>query len=227
MRLTVLLIALAAWAGALSPTACAAGSVPMGGGVGIRVGGTPCTLTTIGHDRAGALIGFTSASCGGPGAPVEAEGSPGTRGTVTTTDAGLDYAVITFDPAEVTPVPDFAGFPINGIGPDATWGQQACRDSRTTGVVCGRVSVAGADPDTVLFHKCGDPGDSGAAVTVNALLVGMIRGGFEQIGSCPVFIGTYWEVPTRNRPEITSINAILDDINAKGGPGAGFTPVGA
>lgn len=29
------------------------------------------------------------------------------------------------------------------------------------------------------------------------------------------------------RPEIVKINAILDDANAKGGPGAGFTPVPA
>ena len=32
-----------------------------------------CTLTTIGTDAAGELIGFTSAHCGGPGAQVAAE----------------------------------------------------------------------------------------------------------------------------------------------------------
>lgn len=215
-----------------SPVAAADDNVPMGGGVGISVGDTLCTLTTIGHDGAGDLIGFTSASCGGVGAPVAAEGSAGTRGTVVATDADLDYAVIKFDEAKVTPVADFADFPINGIGPDTTWGQWACKDSRETGVVCHGVSFAGADPNTVLLDACGDPGDSGAAVTVNALLVGMIRGGFELSGRCPTFVGAaghggHWDVPLRDRPEITSINTILDDVNARGGPGTGFTPVGA
>ena len=43
--------------------------VPIGGGAGIVVDGdTYCTLTAIGNDKTGALIGFTSAHCGGPGA---------------------------------------------------------------------------------------------------------------------------------------------------------------
>src|SRR3984957_15089291 len=45
--------------------------VPLGGGAGGLVHGDPlCTLTTIGTDGKGQLIGFTSAHCGGPGAPV-------------------------------------------------------------------------------------------------------------------------------------------------------------
>ena len=43
--------------------------VILGGGSGIVVNGeTLCTLTTIGNDNRGNLIGFTSAHCGGPGA---------------------------------------------------------------------------------------------------------------------------------------------------------------
>ena len=43
--------------------------VTLGGGSGIVVDGDAfCTLTTIGHDNRGDLIGFTSAHCGGPGA---------------------------------------------------------------------------------------------------------------------------------------------------------------
>ena len=48
--------------------------VPLGGGAGIIVNGDAlCTLTTIGTDGKGELIGFTSAHCGGPGAPVVVE----------------------------------------------------------------------------------------------------------------------------------------------------------
>ncbi len=50
--------------------------VPLGGGSGIVVNGdTLCTLTAIGNDNRGNLIGFTSAHCGGPGAQVAAEGA--------------------------------------------------------------------------------------------------------------------------------------------------------
>lgn len=42
--------------------------VTLGGGAGIVVDGeTYCTLTSIGTDKTGALVGFTSAHCGGPG----------------------------------------------------------------------------------------------------------------------------------------------------------------
>jgi hypothetical protein len=63
-----------------------------------------------------------------------------------------------------------------------------------------------------------------APVTADDLLVGMIRGGFDPGGPLPA--GAF-PFPLRARPEIVSINAILADVNAKGGPGAGFTPVGA
>jgi hypothetical protein len=88
-------------AGFFTPAAAADSGVPLGGGAGITVNGTPCTLTTIGHDRSGALVGFTAGHCGGPGADVVAEGANnGTVGSVTTVGDGLDYAVIKFDPAK-------------------------------------------------------------------------------------------------------------------------------
>ena len=52
----------------LLPSAHADGLVPLGGGSGIVIeGDTFCTLTAIGNDNRGNLIGFTSAHCGGPG----------------------------------------------------------------------------------------------------------------------------------------------------------------
>ncbi len=94
-------------------------------------------MTTIGHDKTGELVGFTAAHCGGPGAQVVAEGSEdrGPVGTAVATanDAHLDYSVTKSDPAKVTPVPDFAGFAINGIGPDLEWHQPACKLGAATG----------------------------------------------------------------------------------------------
>lgn len=216
-----------------APVAAADGGVLIGGGAAITVNGdTRCTLTAIGTDHAGDIVGLTSASCGGPGSPVAAGWAPGNLGTVTAADEGLDYAVITFTKSAVTPIPDFAGYPINGIGPDAAPGQWACKNSQDSGVICKSVSFApGADPDTTLLHVCGDTDDAGAPVTVNNLLVGMIRGNFPDPGRCPVRVvagkTVIRKIPLRDQPEITSINAIVGDLNARGGPGAGFVPVGS
>nr|WP_234807981.1 S1 family peptidase [Mycolicibacillus trivialis] len=214
------------------PVAPAAAATPVliGGGAAIAVNGTPCTLTTIGHDGSGEVVGLTSAHCGGPGAVVAAGWSPDPLGSVAAADAGLDYAVIRFDAAKVAPIPDFAGFAIDGIGPDAAPGQQACKNSRINGVDCVTVSAAPApEPHTVLLHVCGDPGDSGAPVTVGDLLVGMMRGGFPGGIRCPekhvVASSVVRKIPDRAQPAVTSITAIIGDVNAKGGPGAGFVPV--
>ena len=76
-RFTVVIAAMAALAAPISPVAHADEPVPVGGGSGLVVNGdTLCTLTAIGNDNRGNLIGFTSAHCGGPGAQVGAEGRP-------------------------------------------------------------------------------------------------------------------------------------------------------
>ncbi|AGC64856.1 putative protease [Mycobacterium liflandii 128FXT] len=205
-------------------SAAADDKVPLGGGAGIVVnGGTLCTLTTIGHDKNGDLIGFSSAHCGGPGAPVAAEGAEdkGVVGTMVAGNDSLDYAVIKFDPAKVTPVANFNDFAINGIGPDPTFGQIACKQGRTTGNSCGVTWGPGQDPGTILMQVCGGPGDSGAPVTVNNMLVGMIHGAFSD--SLPTCITKY--IPLHTPAVVMSMNADLDDIAAKNRPGSGFVPV--
>ena len=101
-------------------------------------------LTAIGNDNRGNLIGFTSAHCGGPGAQVGAEGAEasGVLGTMVAGNDALDYAVIQFDPAKVTPVNNVDGFQIDGLGPDPAAGEVACKLGRTTGY---RVASSG-DP---------------------------------------------------------------------------------
>jgi hypothetical protein len=216
-------------AGLLTPTAAADGTVPLGGGAGIDIRGQLCTLTTIGHDSAGALVGFTSAHCGGPGAPVAAEGGAGPLGSVVAANAGLDYEVIKFDPAKVAPISNVDGFAINGIGPELGQVelQTACQQSRATGHACAQI-FAGT---TQTLYECGNPDDGGAPFTVNDLLVGMIRGGFTPDGSpCPQmhdFDIPHPYFPKQDRPQVVSFDAILGDVNAKGGPGAGFSPIPA
>jgi hypothetical protein len=196
----------------------------LGGGAGIVINGdTMCTLTTIGTDGKGELIGFTSAHCGGPGARVTAEAAQnrGVVGTMVTGNDNLDYAVIQFDRAKVAPVADFGGFAINGIGPDPAFGQIACKQGRTTGNSCGVTWGPGQDPGTILMQVCGQPGDSGGPVTVDNMLVGMIHGAFSE--NLPVCVVKY--IPLHTPAVVVSINAVLADIDSGRRPGAGFVPV--
>lgn len=216
--LTVALSALSA------PLAGAADPVPMGGGSGIVIDGdTFCTLTAIGTDNKGNLVGFTSAHCGGPGAQISAEGAEdrGVLGTMVAGNEGLDYAVIQFDPKLVRPVAEVNGFRIDGIGPDPVFGEVACKLGRTTGYSCGVTWGPGEQPGTIVNQVCGQPGDSGAPVTVNNELVGMIHGAFSQdLPTCVVKF-----VPLHTPAVTMSINSVLADIAAKGRTGSGFVPV--
>src|SRR5690625_500732 len=122
-RLTAAIVAAgAALIASIGPPApaTAADKLLLGGGAGITLNDdTLCTLTAMGHDSTGRLIGFTAAHCGGPGSPVVAEGAEdhGTVGTVVAADEELDYAVVEFDPAKVKPIADYEGFGIYGLGP--------------------------------------------------------------------------------------------------------------
>jgi hypothetical protein len=200
--------------------------IPLGGGSGIVIEGeTLCTLTAIGNDNQGNLIGFTSAHCGGPGERVAAEGAEaaGVLGTMVAGNESLDYAVIQFDPRKVLPVNTVKGFEIDGIGPDPGVGDIACKLGRTTGYSCGVTWGPGEQPGTIVNQVCGQPGDSGAPVTVDNRLVGMIHGAFS--GQLPTCVIKY--IPLHTPAVTMSINAVLGDITAKNRPGSGFVPVGA
>lgn len=217
-------VALAALLAAPAHHASADGKVALGGGAGIVIDGDAyCTLTTIGNDRTGALIGFTSAHCGGPGAKVASESAPlaGVVGEMVAGNDGLDYAVIKFDPAKVTPVSNWNGFAIDGIGPDPAFGDVACKLGRTTGYSCGVTWGPGENPGTIVNQVCGRPGDSGAPVTVNNKLVGMIHGAFTD--GLPECVIKY--IPLHTPAVTMSINSILSDLALKDRPGAGFVPV--
>jgi hypothetical protein len=209
----------------LLPAARADDLVPLGGGSGIVIDGdTFCTLTAIGHDNRGKLIGFTSAHCGGPGAQVgsEAAADRGVLGTMVAGNEGLDYAVIEFDPQKVQPVDNVGGFLIDGLAPDPVFGEVACKLGRTTGQSCGVTWGPGDKPGTILNQVCGQPGDSGAPVTVDNHLVGMIHGAFSE--DLPTCVTQY--IPLHTPAVTMSMNAVLADINAKNRPGAGFVPIG-
>ena len=217
--LAVTLTAVAAALCSLSGVAAADDKVVLGGGAGIVVEGSYCTLTTIGHDQAGELVGFTAGHCGGPGAPVVAEGANnGPVGTVAAADGDLDYSVIKFDPAKVTPTNNFAGFPINGIGTKPDYRQAVCNQGGASGNHCSHIGSIPGQGTRTSMSGIFQPGDDGGPVTSDGLLIGMMYGG--------LFVpGDLLGAPSHQFTFLREIGPILNDVNAKGGPGAGFTPI--
>jgi hypothetical protein len=129
--------------------------------------------------------------------------------------------VIKFEPGKVFPVNNFDGFVINRIGPDPALGQPECIQGAATGQACGSVNVTAINrPSSVIAELptgSAQPGDEGAPVTVDGQLVGLFRAGSD------VFHPTTFR--SASRFTFTLFSAIMNDVNAKGAPGAGFSPI--
>ncbi|RJO76953.1 serine protease [Nocardia panacis] len=195
-------------------TAQAAGPV-IGGGSGIVIDNQfECTVTTVGYDGAGRLVGLTAGHCGEAGSLVTAEANRGAGviGRFAYANHDLDYAVIQFDPDRITPVNTVGRVTITGLGAPAQFPQIVCKEGRTTGNTCG-ISWGDVFQSNVetWSQMCVVEGDSGAPVVVGTTLVGMVN--------------AYLAVACFG-PEVgTNMSAILGDINARGDVGAGFTPI--
>ena len=189
-------------------------TVAMGGGSGIVIDNMyECTLTTIGHDNAGRLVGITAGHCGEAGAAVVPESDPGAGvvGRFVVSNPDYDYAVIQFDPARVTPVNTVGQVTITEIGQPAQFPAVACKQGRTTGHTCGVVYGDLLQTQETWTQMCVIEGDSGSPVVVGTTLVAMVNAylGVACIG-----------------PELgTNMAPIIASINASGGVGAGYRPI--
>ena len=215
--------------------------VELGAGSGIVFGkGQPvtkdfgyiCTLTAVGYDEHGNLVGLTNAHCftddqgnkvigdevyadkvevGTSLHPTEGfdpdfeTGVVGhvrhvSKGNITAfPEHGLDYAVIELDENKVQPTNTVGETTVTEIGPPPAAGSLVCKQGRTTGVTCGTMLVnIGFYFTHTIFEL---PGDSGSPVTSGTTLV-----------------GNQWVAAGS-----TSIMAVLEDMNARGEIGAGFT----
>jgi hypothetical protein len=219
---TAAVASLVASAGLFGPAPTASAAVPLGGGQSIVIGDGICTLTAIGHDNTGELIGFTAAHCGGPGTQVRTQVTDGPVGSVVRANGDLDYAVIKFDPAKVAPIANFAGFAINGIGPDPGFHQPACWIGAITGAYCTYFATSPFSRRFQSLWQSSQPGDDGGPVTSNDLLIGMVLNGYDHMGGGDAGEDAPWPA-TR----VLLFSAILADLDANGGPGVGFTPVPA
>ncbi|MFE3189860.1 S1 family peptidase [Nocardia sp. NPDC059240] len=225
-HLVVVFIACAASAVAAAAGPAAADPPPLGGSSGIVLDDSvTCSLTTIGYDGSGRLVGLTAGHCAGAGASVRVERAlaAGPVGTVVFSDQGrgLDYAIIEFEPSKVTPVRSVGQTTIAGFGAPPGTGATVCSSGRSSGYDCG--VVWGPMGDRIINQSCSVPGDSGGSVTVGDQLVGMNQGHYNPLGvdmQC-VNAASPMHSPAYFRP----IMEILQAVNATGGVGAGLRPV--
>lgn len=212
-----MLVAVAAAAVAASVgvgTASAAAPAVLGGGSGIIVGNSAeCTLTTIGNDAAGRLVGITAGHCGGAGATIAAEANTdaGVVGRIAFSNPEYDYAVIEFDRAKVVPVNHIGNVTITRVGPPTSFPNIVCKEGRTTGNTCGIAYGDVLQSQETWSQLCVVEGDSGSPVVVGTTLVGMVN----------AYLGV-----ACFGPEVgTNIDAILRHINAGNAVGTGFSPI--
>lgn len=211
-------------------TAQAAPRATVGGGSGIvidkRFG---CTMTTVGHDRAGRLVGLTAGHCGSVGSAITLERNPGVGviGRIVQKSKPGDYAVIALDPNRVAGTPVAGGATIRSVGTFPPVGANVCKSGRTTGFSCGPVlQLSGTDS---LSYVCANHGDSGGPVVSGTRVVGMLNGGLiVGIPGTPIegAIGcVHPAIPIFTPMIATKMTAILADLNRIGGVGAGFRPI--
>lgn len=219
MRAAAVFVGVAIVGMACATPAAAAPSVVIGPGTGYVTTGAPeewtaCSFAAVGYDAAGRLVGLTAGHCVlRPGLPVTLIGNPGAGpvGTTASGHWGPDYGVIELDASKVIPVPSAGGVTVTSIG-GASPGQAVCKSGAATGTTCGTVLEVRPDTD-ILTATPTLWADSGSALVSGTTLVGIAS----HADSVPVISPTAY----------ASASASVADLNARGGVGAGFVPVGA
>ncbi|ADG98511.1 putative peptidase S1 family protein [Segniliparus rotundus DSM 44985] len=196
----------------LATAAPADDRVPLGGGSPIIVVGREklaCTLTAIGHDADGNIVGLTAGHCGDLKDSVisEVAQEAGSLGIVAKKRSDPDIAVIQFNPNRVIPTATTGNLKITGLSrelpPPQSW---VCKLGRTTGWACG--PLVKTSKNKHISSMCVAKGDSGAPVVIGGTLVGMLN----------EYVNQYFlDLPCARYEGGTNIGAVLDSI----GPGVG------
>lgn len=177
-----------------------------------------CTVTATGTDDEGRKLAITAGHCGEVGDTVVSADSwrVGPSGTVVSRSEKYDYEVIELGPnAEVTN--SYNGVTANNVGKQQA-GSVACKQGVATGNTCGVVWMD--DQALNPTQICAMRGDSGAPVLQGDTVVGMVDGGAtpDQRLSCQTPLQGAMHMPTMT----VDFNRIVDDLNERGGVGAGF-----
>ncbi|WP_374206204.1 S1 family peptidase, partial [Gordonia zhenghanii] len=210
-----------------SAPADAAPRATVGGGSGIILAGNSlCTMTAVGHDRTGRLVGLTAAHCGGIGNTVQAERkrSAGVIGTIAARSDRLDVAVIALNPSRVKAVRQVGKARISRIGVYPKPFSNVCKAGRTTGFTCGPTLLD--DGDASLNYVCADHGDSGGPIIVGGRLVGMLNGALRVAGAgTPSIPCVDPAFPVYSPMIATKMTDILRPLNRTSMVGSGFRPI--
>nr|WP_183373157.1 S1 family peptidase [Gordonia humi] len=202
----------------------AAPRATIGGGSGIVIANNAlCTMTAVGHDRAGRLVGLTAAHCGGVGNTIRSERNraAGVIGTIVTRSPSLDVAVIRLDPSRVHAVRQVGKARIHKVGVYPRPLSNVCKAGRTTGFTCGPTLVH--DGPETLSYVCADHGDSGGPIIVAGRLVGMLNGALRIAGpGSPSIPCVDPAIPLYSPMIATKMTDILRPLNQTNFVGAGF-----
>ncbi|MFT3716756.1 MAG: S1 family peptidase [Gordonia sp. (in: high G+C Gram-positive bacteria)] len=201
----------------------AAPKAKIGGGSGIIIDRKyACTMTTVGHDRSGSLIGLTAAHCGKVGSTIRSERNPkaGIIGRFVLRSKSGDFAVVRLDPSRVQPVRQVGQARIVGVGRYPRTGN-VCKMGRTTGYTCGPVlEVSGARSAN---YVCANHGDSGGPVIRGNRVVAMLNGATDVAG---VVLPCYSPgIPVFTPMVATKMSDIVASLTRYGHAGAGFRPI--
>lgn len=191
-----------------------------GPGTPVYIGGNMmCTLGVVGTDSEGRKVGLTAGHCGKAGDKVFSADSwqVGPTGTVVASNYLHDYSVIELGSnAEITR--SYNGVTVNSVGGPVSPGQLLCKQGVATGNTCG--NVWSADSYSQVSQVCAMMGDSGGPVMAGDRMVGMISGGslpFPELACRTPLQGALF-MPTVS----TSMDNVVQDLDARGGVGAGF-----
>nr|WP_268914272.1 S1 family peptidase [Corynebacterium uropygiale] len=182
-----------------------------------------CTLAVAGYDAQGNKVGITAGHCGKVGDAVMSADSwkIGPSGRVVASNPGQDYAVIQFgENAEVTR--SYNGVTVNSVGGAPAPGQTVCKSGVGTGTTCG--ITWSTQPRVILTQVCAMQGDSGGPVTQGDRLVGTVSGG--AYPNYALACRSPLQGPLHMPTVVSRADATMADLNASGGPGAGFQLAG-
>ncbi|MGB6040478.1 MAG: S1 family peptidase [Gordonia sp. (in: high G+C Gram-positive bacteria)] len=224
------LFAVGAAAMLLSPAAVsvanAAPTTAVGGGSGIVISGKYlCTMTTVGHDRSGNLVGLTAGHCGNLGSPISLERNrgAGTIGRIVTKSKSWDVAVIRLDSSRVRPVRSVGPARISRVGTYPQPFSNVCKSGRTTGYTCGPTLVS--EGATAFNYVCAAPGDSGGPIISNGRVVGMLNGALTIAGPGTSIECVHPALPIYTPMVATKMTDIVKVLNRTTAVGSGFRPV--
>lgn len=183
IRRTLLLVGAALLALSPAAVATAAPIANVGGGSGIVIDGRAlCTMTTVGNDRAGRLVGLTAGHCGNLGSAVSLERNAraGVIGRIVTKSKNWDVAVVRLDTSRVRGVRNVGKAHIGGVGTYPQPFANVCKSGRTTGFSCGpTLAIEGA---STINYVCSARGDSGGPIISRGRVVGMLNGSLRLAG---------------------------------------------